>query len=162
MITYTEVDTNVAEIVTETKLFNLNTIRKYHIYGLRQLDNPLILIEYSANHCSAEFVSRLNSLIEFFKLNGIDASTFDGGESDKVDIGLRLDLRKHFNANKKPLLAASIVSTIVYCLEDRVDIEQMKKHKLSCIPTFVNQSSDTSKPLSITGAGKTKSATLDL
>ena len=136
MITTTEKDTLIPEIMKEAKLTNLMTRNKYHVYGLKKEGNPLILIEYGVDYFDQSFVERLKHLKEFFKLNGLEVDHSDGSEVDRVDIGLRIDLRKHLNRNQMPLLAASILSTIIYCLEDRIDIEQMRKYKLSTIPTF--------------------------
>ena len=61
----------------------------------------------------------------------------------RVDIGLRLDLRKFINRNRKPILAATVLSTIVYALEDRIDGEQMKKHRVSDIPKLQPKTTET-------------------
>jgi len=134
MITITETDTLVSAIMREAKLHNLVTKQKYHVYGLRRENNPVVLIEYADCYVDDDFRNRLTSLIEFFKLNGIETEFSNESDGHDIAIGLRIDLRKTLNKNEKPLLAASVLSTIVYCLEDRIDIEQMKKYKLSSIP----------------------------
>jgi hypothetical protein len=141
MITFTETDTNVPALIRESKLHNLVTRLKYHTYGLRQENNPVILIEYGGRFVDDGFHSRISSLKEFFTLNEIDIEISDESDNRRIDIGMRIDLRKMVNKNDKPLLAASVLSTIIYCLEDRLDIEQMKKCKLPSIPKFAVRTS---------------------
>lgn len=136
MITATETDTNLPEILKESKLRNLVTREKYHIYGLRREENPAVLIEYEEEYVNSDFKSRVTALSYFLELNGIGVECFTNSDSRGVDVGLRIDLRQHLNKNGKPLLAASILKTVIYCLEDRIDVENMKKYKLSSIPTF--------------------------
>ena len=142
MITITEKDTLLPAIMKEAKLYNLVTKQKYHVYGLRRENNPVVLIEYADCYVNDDFRKRVTDLLEFFKLNKIEAEFSNESDSRDIAIGLRIDLRKTLNKNEKPLLAASVLSTIVYCLEDRLDIEQMKKYKLSSIPTFTRQNTD--------------------
>ncbi len=142
MITITEKDTLLPAIMKEAKLYNLVTKQKYHVYGLRRENNPVVLIEYADCYVNDDFRKRMTDLLEFFKLNNIEAEFSNESDSRDIAIGLRIDLRKTLNKNEKPLLAASVLSTIVYCLEDRLDIEQMKKYKLSSIPTFTRQNTD--------------------
>jgi hypothetical protein len=142
MITITETDTLLPAIMREAKLHNLVTKQKYHVYGLRRENNPVVQIEYADSYVDDEFRKRLTSLIEFFKLNGIETEFSNEADDRSIAIGLRIDLRKTLNKNEKPLLAASVLSTVIYCLEDRVDIDQMKKYKLSSIPTFTRQNTD--------------------
>ena len=142
MITITEKDTLLPAIMKEAKLYNLVTKQKYHVYGLRRENNPVVLIEYCKDYVDEGFLNRLGDLLEFFKLNNIEIEFSNDYVERGIAIGLRIDLRKTLNKNEKPLLAASVLSTIVYCLEDRLDIEQMKKYKLSSIPTFTRQNTD--------------------
>ncbi len=142
MITATTSDTLLPVIMREAKLNNLITKLKYHVYGLRQQNNAVISIEYDNDYVDEDFLERFADLLEFFKLNNIETEyTKDSGERT-ISIGLRIDLRKTLNKNDKPLLAASVLSTIIYCLESRLDIEQMKKYKLSSIPTFPRKTID--------------------
>jgi hypothetical protein len=142
MITITETDTLLPAIMREAKLSNLVTKQKYHVYGLRRENNPVVLIEYADCYVNDDFRKSVTDLLEFFKLNNIEAEYSNESDERGVAIGLRIDLRKTLNKNEKPLLAASVLSTIVYCLEDRLNIEQMKKYKLSSIPTFTRQNTD--------------------
>jgi len=134
MITFTEKDFNLTKIKRESKLFNLLTKNKYHVYGLRQEENPPVLIEFDNDFVDATFRKSIDSLISFFKSNGIDVEIFDESESRKVDIGLRKDIRAIVNKNESPVFASSILSTIVYCLENRIDLDQLMKYRLSSIP----------------------------
>jgi hypothetical protein len=142
MITITETDTLLPAIMREAKLSNLVTKQKYHVYGLRRENNPVVLVEYADCYVNDDFRKSVSDLLEFFKLNNIEAEFSNESDERGVAIGLRIDLRKTLNKNEKPLLAASVLSTIVYCLEDRLNIEQMKKYKLSSIPAFTRQNTD--------------------
>ena len=136
MIDFNENDFKLTDISREAKLFNLVTRYRYRVYGLRQEENPPILIEYHFDKVDEKFGERLKALVEFFKANGISVDSFAEAETNRVDIGLRRDLRAFVNKNDKPLFAASILSTIVYSLEGRVDLEQLKQFKLRVTPTL--------------------------
>jgi len=136
MITYTEKDINLSSIMRESKLYNLVTAVKYHIYGLRQVNNPVVSIDYEENSVNEKFIKGIKALTEFFKLNEIEVECFNSSGHRQTNIGLRVDLRKYLSSKKKPILASSILSTIIYCLEDRIDVEQISKYKLSKIPKF--------------------------
>jgi len=142
MITATQTDTNLSLIMREGKLNNLITKFKYHVYGLRRKNNAAVCIEYDDSYVDENFHKKLKSLLQFFKLNEIDVETESYSGKTSIQIGLRLDLRKILNKNGKPLLATSILSTIVYCIEDRVDIEKMKTHKLSGIPRLLRENDE--------------------
>lgn len=134
MIDFNQNDFNLTKVRHESKLANLITRQKYRIYGLRQAENPPVLIEYDGENVTEDFGKRLNVLVKYFKANGIEVETFDGSETQRVDVGLRKDLRAIVNQQEQPLFAASILSTIIYCLEGRIDLEQMAKYKLANIP----------------------------
>jgi len=136
MIEFNEHDFNLPKVKSESKLFNLVTRYKYFIYGLRQEGNDSpVLIEYHYDRVDENFKDKLSSLCEFLRANGIEVDTCsDSDNTNRIDIGFRRDLRAFVNKNGKPMLASSILSTIVYCLEGRIDLEQLKKFKLSAIP----------------------------
>lgn len=134
MIDFNQTDFNLTKIRHETKLANLITRKKYRIYGLRQRDNPPILVEFNAETVESEFVKRLSTLVKYFKSNGIEIETFDENDSGQIDIGLRKDIRGIVNKHEQPLFVSSILSTIVYCLEGRIDLDKMSKYKLTNIP----------------------------
>ena len=141
MIDFVETDFHIPEIKRESKLFNMATMNKYVVYGLRPKDNPPILIEYNADDATNDFRERLERLVAFFKSNGIQLDIqdeyVDEKNRHKVAIGIRRDIRSVVNKNKKPLFASSILSTIIYALEGRVDVEQLKKYKLKNLPKFI-------------------------
>jgi hypothetical protein len=135
MIEFKETDFNLIKVKRESKLFNLVTRYKYFVYGLRQSDNSPILIEYHYDNVDEHFGEKVEALVEFFKANGIEVEIYNRADNKgRVDVGLRRDLRAFVNKNRKPMLASSVISTIVYCLESRVDIDQLKKYKLALIP----------------------------
>ena len=134
MIEFNERDINLVAIRRESKLFNLVSRYKYHIYGLRQQDNPPILIEYNHSGVNEKFDEKLSSVVTFLRGNGIEVDTYSESETSRVDIGLRKDLRLFENKNGKPLFASSILSTIIYTLEGRTDIGQLSKFKLTVVP----------------------------
>jgi hypothetical protein len=134
MITITENDTNLPLIMKEGKLSNLVTKQKYHVFGLRQENNAPISIEYESGFLNESFKKRIKSLVEFFKLNEIDVECISNSSNRRIDIGLRIDVRQLLNPQGKPVFASSVLSTIIYCLEDRVNIEQMKQYKLPSMP----------------------------
>ena len=139
MITITETDFNLRKILHESKLSTLVTRCKYHVLGLRQENNPAVLIEYSRSIANPKFKESLKSLVEFLERNGLEVQTYDDTSIRGVTIGLRRDVRAVLNSTGQPVFAASLLCTVVYSLENRVDIEQMKKYKLPSIPTFTKQ-----------------------
>jgi hypothetical protein len=135
MIEFKETDFNLTKVRRESKLFNLITVNKYFIYGLRQSDNPTIMIEYHYNNVEESFGERLDALKQFLTSNSIDVEIYDQSDNKgRVDIGLRKDLRSIVNKNRKPMLASSVLSTTIYALEGRIDIEQLKNYKLLTMP----------------------------
>ena len=137
MIDFNENDFNLVKVKQTSKLFNLVTRLKYRVYGLRQKDNPAILVEFNGDMIDVEFLKRIESLKIFVKANGIEFETYNASEFNRVDIGLRKDLRSFVTKNGEPMLASSILQTIIYCLEGRIDLEQLKKFKLSAIPRLI-------------------------
>ena len=67
MIEFNERDINLVAIRRESKLFNLVSRYKYHIYGLRQQDNPPILIEYNHSRVNEKFDEKLSSVVTFLR-----------------------------------------------------------------------------------------------
>src|SRR5271169_4243539 len=111
MIVFNEKDFNLTKVRFESKLANLITRFSYNIYGLKQDENPVVLIEYNYNKIDEEFEKRMNDVIKFFLSNGIEIEKSSDSEKNKIDIGLRKDLRALLNSNKKPLFAASTLTT---------------------------------------------------
>lgn len=138
MIEFVQYDTNLPAIRRESKLFNLVTRYKYRIYGLRQRDNPAVLVEYNYDKVDEHFVERLGAIRDFLIANGIEVEPYHEAETSRIDIGLRKDLRLFVNKNKKPMLASSILQTIIYTLEGRTNIEQLRRYKLVTIPKLTD------------------------
>ena len=128
MIEFNEKDFQLATIRRESKLFNLQTTNSFRVYGLRKAGNPLVHISYNYDVVSEDFDENLEKLIAFFENNGIEFVWESGGGTAKVCIGLRRDLRDH------TILSSSILQTIVYCLEGRLDVKS--NFKIKGIPKF--------------------------
>ena len=129
MIVFNENDFNISKIKRESKLFNLNTIAKYWIYGLKQTNNPILYIRYdNENRDNVEI--KKDEIEKFFKFNGLQNIEFEYRDryDNDISIGIRKDLRKHV------ILAAAILRTIVYCLEDKINLR--KDYKLPGLPKF--------------------------
>ncbi len=139
MITITDTDFNLKKILHESKLSTFLTRYKYHVVGLRTENNPAILIEYQKSISNEKFKANLSSLAEFLERNGMEVQIYDDSNIRGVSIGLRRDVRSVLNSAGHPVFAASLLCTVVYSLENRVDIEQMKKYKLPSMPTFTKQ-----------------------
>lgn len=128
MIEFNEKDFQLASIRKESKLFNLQTKSAFRVYGLRKTRNPLVHLSYNYDVVEDEFDEKLDKLVEFFKHNEIQFQWDSGSGVAKVCIGLRRDLRDH------TILASSILQTIVYCLESRLDVNP--SYKIKGVPRF--------------------------
>ena len=138
MVEFNENDFNLVKISNESKLGNLVTRFKYRVYGLKQEGNPPILIEYHYNHVDEGFEERMQALVKFLKTNGgITLTVYHTVNTKGIDIGLRRDLRAVLNKNDKPMFASGIISTIVYCLEGRIDLEELQRYKVSVVPRLL-------------------------
>lgn len=136
MISINKDDYNLPSVLDESKLFNFITKNKFYVYGLMQQNNSPILIEFNNDIVDDAFRNNLAALVAFFKLNGIEVETFDKCQEHVVNIGFRRDLRAILNKQKKPIFAASVLSTIVYTLENRLDADKMKTFKLPAFPAL--------------------------
>lgn len=134
MVEFNENDFNLLKISGESKLGNLVTRFKYRVYGLKQEGNPVILIEYHYNRVDEGFNERVEALGKFLKANRIQLGVYHATNTKGVDIGLRRDLRAVLNKNGKPTFASGIISTIIYCLEGRIDLNDLQRYKLSVVP----------------------------
>ena len=138
MVEFNQNDFNLVKISSESKLGNLVTRHKYRVYGLRQEDNPSILIEYHYNRVEAEdFEERIEALTKFLKANNISVDVCNDANTRGIDVGIRRDLRGVLNKNDKPMFASGIISTIIYCLEGRVDLKELQQYKLSVVPRLI-------------------------
>ena len=146
MIEFIQNDTNLPAIRRESKLFNLVTRYKYRIYGLRQRDNPAVLVEYHYDKVDEHFEERLTAIKDFLLSNGIEVETYREADTSRVDVGMRKDLRLFVNKNKKPMLASAILQTIIYTLEGRTDLEQLRRYKLATIVKLVDPAAAVPQP----------------
>ena len=136
-VTITQKDFHLTEIFQESKLENLQTKYSYHAFGLKSAeDNPPVMILYNPDDLNRKFYNTLEALKSFFKQNGLVVKVIEDYEQSKIRIGLRRDVRNIHDEDGLPVFAASILSTIVYALEGRVDMEQMKKYKLPKFPVI--------------------------
>lgn len=137
MVEFNENDFNLVRISNESKLGNLITRFKYRVYGLKQEGNPSILIEYHYNNVDEGFNERVEAITKFLKANSITAKVYYAGNIKGIDIGLRKDLRAVLNKNGKPMFASGIISTIIYCLEGRIDLKELQRYKVSVVPRLL-------------------------
>lgn len=137
MIEFNEKDFQLSRIRREAKLGNLQTKNPFRIYGLTTAGNPLVHISFNYDTVPDNFEENLKKLKAFFKTNGVELEVDAGGGTPKICIGLRRDLRDHI------ILCCSILSTIIYTLEDRLDLDT--KYEVHGIPAFPD-SKGKSKP----------------
>lgn len=137
MITFNEKDFKITEVKTESKISNLLTKYEYYIYGLKQEDNPGIFVEYHFDKVDEYFEERLQILEQFFSKNGIIFEwNCESDSSNRVSIGIRRDLRSVVNGNGKPLFAASLISTVIYGVEGRLQPRDLKSFKIPKLPAL--------------------------
>ena len=137
MVEFNENDFNLVKISGESKLGNLVTRFKYRVYGLRQEGNPHVMVEYHYNRVDEGFEERVNALAKFLKANGLTVQISHTANTKGVDVGLRRDLREVLNRNDKPMFASGIISTIIYCLEGRINLNELQNYKLSVVPRIL-------------------------
>ena len=116
MITFSY-DEKMYEIKRFSKVQNLKTIYDYRIYGLKNEQNPPILIEYNYNLFPFGFIEE-QRLTKFFKKNGIKIEFKNDKYVNRqlVSIGIRNDLRKSTN------LCCCIIQSIIFYLENKTDL----------------------------------------
>ena len=137
MVEFNENDFNLLKISGESKLGNLVTRFKYRVYGLKQEASSPIIIEYHYNHIDERFNERLEALKKFLKTHHLNIAVYHCANTKNIDIGLRRDLRAVLNKNDKPTFASGIISTIIYCLEGRIDLNELQRYKLSVVPRIL-------------------------
>jgi hypothetical protein len=130
MVEFNELDFGLNKVRIDSKLFNLLTKNAYRVYGLKNPNNPLIHVSYNYDTVDEAFDKHIENLAAFFEQNGMKFIAESGGGSEKVCIGFRRDLREHV------ILTSSILQTIVYCLEGRLDLGNNKKAKITGLPKF--------------------------
>ena len=128
MIDFNLNDFNLSKVKVQSKLGNLVTKHEYRVYGLCQANNAPILIQYSFEAFDS---IKDKNLTNFLKKNNIkvEIEEIEKSHNNKIFIGLRRDLRSHI------LLSASILQTIIYFLEGRVDLKE--DFTIKGIPRFM-------------------------
>jgi hypothetical protein len=126
MIEFNQKDINLVNIQNATGLLKVKLTGDYRVYGLKNADNPAVLLEYDPELISDKDVK---SLTGFFVGNGIDfvAQTIKDGKK-KSYLGLRHDLRQEID------LSVAIINTIVYLLEGKMKVS--KEDKIAKVPDF--------------------------
>lgn len=127
MINYNKKDDNIPQIEQIFKSHDNDLLKyNYRIYGLKNEDNPLLLLEYNPN---IVFIStdKFDFLTHLFNKNKIETN-FEilNEERDKIYIGLRRDLREF------PEFCSKLLLTIIYYLEGNLKIR--KNSKIPQIP----------------------------
>ncbi len=124
MLSFNRKDYNIPAIAIESKMGNFDTKFEYRLFGLKQEENPLILIY---NPFIGEIQKPLLELKKFFKKNNLQLE-IENTDVRRISIGLRYDIRANI------ILCSSILQTIIYTLENRLALDQ--KYKLPGIPSF--------------------------
>lgn len=127
MISYNKKDDNIPQIEQIIKSHDNNLLKyNYRIYGLKNEDNPLLLLEYNPN---IVFIStdKFDFLTHLFNKNKIETN-FEILNDARVNIyiGLRRDLREF------PEFCSKLLLTIIYYLEGNLKIR--KNSKIPKIP----------------------------
>lgn len=120
MITFSY-DYKMYDVERSCKIKDVKTVNSYRIYGLKEENNPPILIEYNYNLFKKEFTSKeQKEMIKFFKRNGIKI-VFKEDKFEKtflVSVGIRKDLRASTN------LSACLIQTIIFYFENKFDLDE--------------------------------------
>ncbi len=130
MIEFSKKDDGMDAIQAAGDFKKLNEHRlnnHFRVYGLQQKGNPPILLEYPQGYQLKR--EQVEVLFNFFNNNGIKfkVGTFRDGKN-QVYIGLRRDVRDN------PKLCRAIVETIVYQLEDKLELNN--EDKIKEVPKF--------------------------
>ena len=125
-------DINISSIKRRSKLFNLKTKMKYYVFGLKQTNNCLIVVEHY-NYLSDYQKNTLKSFYLFLlknKLSYRECFNFNKNKKNDIYIGLRLDLRNYI------VLSSCLLETLIYGLEGKLDIDV--NFKILNVPEFEN------------------------
>mgnify|MGYP001596491294 CR=1 FL=1 len=126
MLVFNKKDENLPQIEQIIKIDG-NLLRyNYRIYGLKNENNPSLLLEYNPNIVGIS-TDKFDFLTHLFNRNKIETS-FEilNEEKDKIYIGLRRDLRDF------PEFCVKLLQTIIYYLEGNLKIR--KNSKIPKIP----------------------------
>lgn len=127
-VSYNEKDFNVPAIVGASGVLAAPTRYRYRVYGLKQKNNPAILIECR----TGGNVNAFAPLVKFFNSNNIycESGRVDD-ENGRLFIGLRHDLRE----NDK--LATAVLQTIIHHLEGKLKGNLDFKIKCKEYPNYI-------------------------
>ena len=138
MIYFNKADDQMLDIKAKLNFHNQLTKEDFRVYGLRQADNPPILVEFSDGSDVFKTIGEKCTVLEkFFAYNGIimkrDILEWDDqDDQDRVDykiyIGIRRDIRENL-----PLTCA-ILKTIILYIDDKIELTATTK--LGNIPKF--------------------------
>ena len=131
MIYFNTADDMMKEIKAKLALHNQLTTEDFRVYGLRQVDNPPVLVEFSdGSDVHAALVKKCAVLEKFFANQGIvmkrDILEWDDqDDQDRVDykvyIGIRRDIRENL------ALTCAILKTIILFIDDKIELDPTVK-----------------------------------
>lgn len=123
-INYNQKDFNLPEISKMNDLNNYRLKYNYRIYGLKQEDNPPILIEINPRLITVDN-TKINSLVKFLVNKGVSTKFANcAGDKAKIYVGLRYDVRKNRELSNK------IICTIIHAIENNIDLSKVPGRKL--------------------------------
>jgi hypothetical protein len=112
MISFNKNDYFLPSIEAESKFHTLAVQKHYRVFGLKNQDNPPVLIRYGPEAIEETKVMQLHYV---FKKSGLIAD-FYRDYPKGLSIGLRRDVRENVP------FAAALLQTIVYYLENKIDL----------------------------------------
>lgn len=112
MITFNNNDYFIPSIRAEAKFHNLVVQKNFRVFGLRQEDNPPLLIRYGRDSIQEPKMANLHHV---FKKSDFDAD-FYRDYPKGVSIGLRRDVRENVQ------FASALLQTIIYYIEGKIDV----------------------------------------
>jgi len=112
MIQINEKDYFMPSIKAEAKFSTLAVQKQYRVFGLKNENNPPLLLRFNRSTIPEDRVSVLSHV---FKQSGLEVDCYR--DYDKgMAIGIRRDVREHV------LYSSAILQTIIYYLEGRIEL----------------------------------------
>lgn len=112
MIKFKENDFYLSDIKREAKIATLAVQKSYRIFGLKNDNNPPLLLRINRQNIPED---RVALLVRVFKNSGLEVHCYR--DYDKgIAIGIRRDVREDV-----PYTSA-LIQTIIYYLEGRIDL----------------------------------------
>ncbi len=109
-------DTHLNKIEPASRLDRFKTENFYRIYGLKQENNPPVLISYFKTLPNGKTEKEVKQLLRPYGIPVV----FEELKWDNLTIGLRKDLREHI------FLAGAVVNLIVGFLENKIGPKRFK------------------------------------